>query len=51
MKQNNYDKKYENDIYKALGLDKVFESFNKYKQNYLGDCKEIGNYNNKISKK
>ena len=50
VKQNNVDNKYRNDIYTALGLDKVFEDFNKLKQNYLGEHNTTTNYNNDISK-
>ena len=53
-KQYNDDKKYEIDIYKALGLDEVLKGFNEYKQKYLenttGYNNTTTNYNNDISK-
>jgi hypothetical protein len=42
------DKKYENDIYKALGLDKVLEGYNDYKRRYLENDKS--NSDNNISR-
>jgi len=42
--QYNDDKKFESDIYKVLGLDKVFKDFNDYKQRYLENSQSnIGN--------
>ena len=47
VEQYKDDKKYEIDIYKALGLDEVFQDFNDYKQNYLKNSQS--NSGNNIS--
>ena len=41
--QYNSNKKYEIDIYKALGLDEVFQGYNDYKQKYLGNSQSNSN--------
>jgi hypothetical protein len=48
VEENDGDKEYENDIYKALGLDKVLEGYNDYKQRYLENGKS--NSGNNISR-